>query len=467
MQFKQLTESVGFPNRKSGDEFYNPKQENDKVTFQELILWPDGAVQYDTPEQRDEALQRFQEQVQGKIFILNKPNNGMLGLYIVHMINVSSEDEYYIKYVKSVANTAGILNSIPANIKGTGHGGYKFGSVSARKEAYAIKPSDIFTSEAPMSPDAIAGAIAAAQGIPEDLKAQMTNYLMALAKGNKNVIIQDGHKYKTVHENYTGEFAAPIAVITGQVTPEGSRLKAEQVLLGGERFANCKIVFPTSATEKLIDSKLVAPNGRTVGISSKAKSSGGAAASLAGLWDTIQQKRDDQDFQKVMSDYTGFIRLVETVVTMSAEAGLIQVCLESSLIDQQDASTLAEGIKKAKAGSKSTLEELTPRLQNLVSSYGADTDNPRYNIIYHATAALSRQLSIKLDDLNPTQAVKELLNFSTMTQVYAGTSKTGEDIKMDTFKFVWPPQYEGKVVIDTAKNFTATEIRGKIGFKFK
>ena len=81
-------------------------------------------MQYDTPEQRDEALQRFQEQVQGKIFILNKPNNGMLGLYIVHMINVSSEDEYYIKYVKSVANTAGILNSIPANIKGTGHGGY-------------------------------------------------------------------------------------------------------------------------------------------------------------------------------------------------------------------------------------------------------------------------------------------------------------------------------------------------------
>ena len=43
----------------------------------------------------------------------------------------------------------------------------------------------------------------------------------------------------------------------------------------------------------------------------------------------------------------------------------------------------------------------------------------------------------------------------------------GSDIKMDTFKMVWPPQYEGTVVIDTAKNFTSTEIRGKLGFKFK
>ena len=469
MQFTQLIESVGFPNRKQGDEFYNPKDENDKVTFQQLILWPDGpgVVAYDDPEQRDERLNAFVKEVQGKVFMLNKPNRGMLGLYIVHMVNASGEDEYYIKYVKGVGNVAGILTAIPANIKGGGHGGYKFGSVIARKEAYPIKPSNIFKTETPMSADAVSGAIAGAPGIPEDLKAQMTNYLMALAKGNKDFVIQDGNKYRTVHENYTGEFAAPIAVITGQVMPEGARLKAEQALLGGERFANCQIVFPLDPSQKLIDSKLVAPNGRTVGVSSKAKSTGGAAASLVGLYDTIQQKKDDQDFQKVLTDHPKFIKLVDTVVNMSAEAGFIQVCLDNKLIDQQDANTIAEGIKKAKSGGKSTLEELTPRLQNLVSGYGADTDNPRYNLIYHATAALSRQLSIKLEDIDPTSAVKDLLNFSTMTQVYAGTSKAGEDIKMDTFKFVWPPQYEGKVVIDTAKNFTGTEIRGKISFKFK
>jgi hypothetical protein len=52
-----------------------------------------------------------------------------------------------------------------------------------------------------------------------------------------------------------------------------------------------------------------------------------------------------------------------------------------------------------------------------------------------------------------------------MVQIYAGTSKAGDDIKINSFKMVWPPEYDGVVKVDTAKNFTGTEIRGKISFK--
>ena len=69
--------------------------------------------------------------------------------------------------------------------------------------------------------------------------------------------------------------------------------------------------------------------------------------------------------------------------------------------------------------------------------------------------------------MNVTDAVKDIMNFSTIIQVYAGASKAGEDLKLNSFKMIWPPNFSGQVVIDTAKNFTATEIRGKIGFKFK
>jgi len=466
MLLKDLLESVGFPNRRQGDEFYNPKDETDTSTFVELILWPDTSEkQFETPEQRNEALKNFQSQVKGEVYVVNKPNNGMLGLYIVHMLT-KDVDEYYVRYVKNVRSSAGIMTDIPAGAK-PGHGGYKFGSKTARKEAYAIKPSSVFTSEGPYEPAQIANALKNASGIPDDLKSQMVSYITELSKGNKDFVIQDGEKYRSIHENYTGEFAAPIAVITGQVIPPGVLLKAEEALLGGEKFANCKIIFPLDVSNALTDSELVAPNGRKVGVSSKAKTGGGAAASLAGLYATIELKKNDADFKQVMDTYPDFINLVETVATMSAPAGFIQLCLEQKLIDENDASVIATEIKKAKQGNKSTLEDLTPRLQNLLPTYGADTDKPLYNVIYHATAALSRFLELKLNDTDPTEAVKALLNFSTLTQVYAGTSKSGADIRMNEFKFVWPPVFEGKVNINTSKNFDATGIRGKISFKFK
>lgn len=467
MLLYDLIESVGFPNRKQGDEFYNPKDDSDTSTFIELILYPDGAVQFETPELRDQTLKSFQDQVKGNVYILNKPNAGTLGLYIVHMVDSTGQDDYFVKYVRSVANPAGILTDIPINIKSSGHGGYKFGSKSARKEAYAIKPANIFTSEGPYNPQDVARAIASARNIPEDLKAQMATYLTELSKGNKDFVIQDGDKYRTVHENYTGEFAAPIAIITAQVNNQSVRQRAEQTLLGGERFANCKIIFPLSQTQKLVDSQLVAPNGRVVGVSSKAKSGGGAAASMEGLMDTIDLKRGDSDFQPVLKQYTQEIAMMETVVKNSAVEGFLILCKQEKLYDDADEKAIRDGLARAKQGQKTSLDQLTERLQNYISNYGADTDNPRYNILFHATAATSRLLGIKLEEMDVTGAVKAILNFSTMVQIYAGTSKSGQNIKMNSFKMVWPPQYEGEVVIDTAKNFTGTEIRGKISFKFK
>lgn len=465
MYTSELFESAGFVNRRPGDEFYNPQDPNDTATFVELILYPDGQqIAFENTELRDLTLKNFMDKVKGKVYILNNPTSGLLGLYIVHML-AKNEDEYYVKYVDTVGRPAGKLTEIPANKKAPGHGGYRFSSKTAKKEAYKIKPSNVFTSEGPYTPGDIPGYIQAAQGMPDDLKAQMVGYLSALAKGNKDYLLQDGDQYKTVHENYTGEFAAPIALITAQVNEQGIRQKAEQTLLGGERFANCKIVFPLSATEKLTDSKLVAPNGRTVRISSKAAKGGGAAASMEGLMDTIKQKENDPDFQSVMEQYKEEIRMIKTVVNNSAVDGFLILAREQKLIDQQDEQSIRAGIARSNQGQKTEIEQLTPRLQNLLPLYGGDTDNPNHNFVYHATAALSRLLGAKLEEMDVTGAVKAILNFSSFIQIYTGTQKLGNDIKINNFKMVWPPQYDGKVEINTNKNFTGTEIRGKISFK--
>jgi hypothetical protein len=462
-----IKESVGFPNRKAGDGFINPKDPNDKAEFVELLLYPDGALAFEDPAQRDEFMSNFDSQVTGKVYYINKPNSSMLGLYIVHMLT-DAGDEYYVRYVKNITNPAGVLTAIPANLKSAGHGGYSYGSDTAQKERYSIKPSNVFTTDAPLSPEQIPAAIAKVpDGIPQDLQKQMVDYLTALAAGNKEFVIEGGEKYRGAHENYTGEFAAPIAIIRGQVDNMDVQNRAEETLLGGQKFADCKIVFPMGVSTLLVDSFVEAPNGRRVGVSSKAKTGSGAAASLEGLYKTIQDQKDNPAFQDTLKNYPQVINFINTVVENSAIDGYLMILRQQELINQQEDQLLRDMIGNTKQGRglANTFEMLTPDLQKVVASYGADTDNPRYNIVYHVTAGLARQLGEKLGEMPITEAVKDILNYSTMVQIYAGTSKAGDNIKINSFKMVWPPEYDGVVKVDTAKNFTGTEIRGKISFK--
>jgi hypothetical protein len=388
-------------------------------------------------------------------------------LYIVHMLT-DAGDEYYVRYVKNITNPAGVLTAIPANLKSAGHGGYSYGSDTAQKERYSIKPSNVFTTDAPLSPEQIPAAIAKVpDGIPQDLQKQMVDYLTALAAGNKEFVIEGGEKYRGAHENYTGEFAAPIAIIRGQVDNMDVQNRAEETLLGGQKFADCKIVFPMGVSTLLVDSFVEAPNGRRVGVSSKAKTGSGAAASLEGLYKTIQDQKDNPAFQDTLKNYPQVINFINTVVENSAIDGYLMILRQQELINQQEDQLLRDMIGNTKQGRglANTFEMLTPDLQKVVASYGADTDNPRYNIVYHVTAGLARQLGEKLGEMPITEAVKDILNYSTMVQIYAGTSKAGDDIKINSFKMVWPPEYDGVVKVDTAKNFTGTEIRGKISFK--
>ena len=462
-----LTESVGFPNRKNGDGFINPKDPADKAQFVELLLYPDGALKFEEPDQRDGFMSDFESQVTGKVFYIDKPNSSMLGLYIVHMLTADG-DEYYVRYIKSTANPAGVLTAIPANLKSAGHGGYAFGSATAQKERYSIKPSNVFKTDASLSPEQIPAAIASVtDGIPADLQKQMVDYLTALAAGNKESVIEGGEQYRSAHENYTGEFAAPIAIIRGITDNMDVQNRAEQMLLGGQKFANCKIVFPMGVSTMLVDSFVEAPNGRRVGVSSKAKTGSGAAASLEGLYKTIQDQNDNPAFQDTLKKYPQVIDFINTVVENSAIDGYLMMLRQQEIINQQEDQLLRNMIVNTKQGrgQENTFEMLTPALQSVVQTYGADTDNPRYNIVFHVTAGLARQLGTKLGEMPITEAVKDILNYSTMVQIYAGTSKAGADIKLNSFKMVWPPEYDGIVKVDTAKNFTGTEIRGKISFK--
>jgi len=471
----KIVESVGFPNRKAGDTYHDPSNAEDVATFVKLILLPEDKPQFTSSKERDLAFEYWRQSLNkrnSKIFILNKPFMNLLAVYIVHF-DVAGKQEYYVKFVDSKKTLAGKLTAIPPGIKAPEHGGYVFSSKRSTSERMPIKPSSIFSSSGPYTGQEVYNIVSKYQdpAVPHDVIDQMSSYIGQVVKGNSISDIPDGIKYQTVHEKYTGEFSAPIAVINYDVlNPDILRL-AEKNITNSNFFGDAKIMYPLIFSQRLIDSQIVWPDGTKVGLSSKAGKGGGASASIEGLYDTVEKKRHDPDFQKsVIEKYPAVIDLIETVSKYSSVDALFALLLKYKVLNKTEIKILIDMLNNIKEGhpNRNTIKYLkTDRLKNFYKGYKAKTNTPGYNLLFHLTAASGKELGRRLNRLPITDAIKQILNFTALIQIYTETSVAGNNLRINGFTVVWPPVFDGEVEIDVAKSLSASAIRGKLGFKFK
>jgi hypothetical protein len=476
-ELDKIDESVGFPNRKPGDTFVNPMDSADVVKFDELILLPlhdTGEIKYDSVQDMESDLEELRNQYpDSEFYMLNQAKNSLLSLYIVKLTNADNQSEFYVLYVRDLAKPSGKLTAIPPGIKTPTHGGYNFGSKISTSERISIKPSQVLPNEGPFSIEDIIRYLEKASGlsdVPDDLIAQMTGYLSSLASGQDHVI-PNGVKYESIHQKYLGEYAAPFAVSLGYVENIATLKQAENALLSGDKWQSMnQAIFPASTSGMLIDS--IMTNGTVnVGVSSKAAKGGGAAASLGGIYDVILKNQDNPEFKsRVLDVYPEIIKVIEDIVTMTAVEGLFYAATELELIDKADLTRLEQmrtSVKQGQDRAENKMSKLTPNLRRFTKEIGADTSGARYSVFFHVTAGLAKAVGQQLNAMPIEAAIKEILNFATMVQVYMTTQRVGEDLIVKPFKFVWPPEYEGTVGVDYSKNFTSSEIRGKLSFKFK
>jgi len=481
-----LIESSGFVNRREGEIFYNPNEPSDKVEFIRYYAFPEDRPQfYDVAEREEKVQELYAQHVDNLYFVNSSKNSRMLAIYMIEFRNPETNiNEYYYKFVSDTNDLAGkSFTSIPPGTK-PGHGGYRLDSAASKSEMYAIKPSDVIKPlgiddkeptdikreyKDTFKPENISGLIrdAAVEDFPEDLRDQMASYLDHAAMGQDQFVIKDGAKYRSAHEKYLGEWSAPIAVIKGEIDNPDILRESEISLLGGkglEQYKHCEISYPTDVSQKLVDSYLISPSGKRIGISSKTKRSGGASASVLGLYEILQKKADDPNIQNVRDKYREQIEILELLVNNSQQKGPIALAQHVGIISDKEADMINEAISGSLFGDEG---KLSVRLTNMKTDYNADTENPRYDENLHILTAVGHKACNKINLTDEfSDMIKDILTYDDFLQVYARTTKKGDDLLIEKFHITWPAKFQGQAKLDPYKALSASKIRGRIGFKF-
>jgi hypothetical protein len=69
---------------------------------------------------------------------------------------------------------------------------------------------------------------------------------------------------------------------------------------------------------------------------------------------------------------------------------------------------------------------------------------------------------------NPTfsEGAITFLNQSSIVQLYCKMGKSGNDARVTGWDAVYPPNFQGRVVLDGSKNYYSSRIGGKFAFGF-
>jgi hypothetical protein len=325
---------------------------------------------------------------------------------------------------------------------------------------------------------------------PQNLKVGLPALLDDLIKNTGAVPNLD--QYADQIEVVFGETAAPIALALGKRVG-GAYKDAEQNLLGKLKpprtWADFREVSFGSFGEKIGDSFLWDGPGdeaTKIIISSKNKS-GGAAASLTGAMETIDKYPGDfgpgTQFAQI---YNSILPALKILHEEQAIAGVLLASVSRKIINNDERKYILEIYGKG-TGTEQDLQRF-PNLptvykaksfigsnvvnakgQEVISNKGVDLSNAKFQMGYHLLGNCAKLLKASLnnDTTLMTDFFKAVLNKAAMVQVYTYTEKSGNGIVFSNFDVVWPPTFNGKIIIESDHYTSNAKPSKKISFAFK
>jgi len=444
---KKLLEAKGIMGRVVGDRF---QRGDDTLEFSGVVTYPQDRETFDDPAERDSFVADIEQQLNAQIEWTNAPNSGSLAFAIAELTDPALNDKptFWGRYFrKAGTDMMGRWSNsqVPT--------GWKLQKAGALKLDIGIDPQHLIKNENLYNGiDEVISTVAKnSQG--HEIQQELLNGLTSI-KNREHPVFEGQIKNLPALRDYFGEIMGPVALMAGMVG--GQAEDARQELMNGAEWSSYGVKWPQEMNFALVDSIFVGPDGTEVGISSKGGS--GARASAKNIADAIAKASNEL---KQAHSFT--VEVLNIIQENSAAQGPFRLA--------EFLGVLPTGLEKeiltyAKEG-KTDYEGLSSAAQELFTYGTPRQDVPGFNTGYALVALLAKKVA-KLINENPGfgPGCLAFLNQSSIVQLYCKMGKQGENARVTGWDAVYPPNFQGTVVLDGSKNYYSSRIGGKFAFGF-
>ena len=445
-----LTESRGVTARQPGEQYISDTDPKDILTIQSIDVFPsDGQPAYDTVEDLQSVLDQAVPD-QGMRIDDNNPTGGSKAAIVATVTNEKGEDQYWVRFIKAIPDSG--VDKLWKTIRG-----YKY-SKGASRESIPVKPSDMVTPNTYISTEQVAADVNANAtkmfaGTEHSALIDVLNDAVKKARADDVSPIAGASPYFNVIQKYAGEYLGPLALIDGGNLKGDTKKMLEAY--GLTSLAGSTIMFPDDTSYPLVDSLIRTPDGKEIGISSKAHTGGGAPSSLSGVVDQLTPE--------IESRYPRGTAIMKLLGTTPIKLGPVLAAKEMGLLNDQD----VEDFKQVSLASRELSDITNEKLRNIAANQGVkDEAHPNYRVFFRLLAGVVNQIIPMINnDQEFINAMKETLNNNNFIQVLQKGKKVGDGVTMDYYS-KYPAVFEGAPKL-VNKGYAATMAKDRLGFKLK
>ena len=453
MRFYDLVfEAKGIFGRLPGDAFVNV--DGKEFKFVAAIGFPDAEQsKFSTPQERDQAIAQFEQQANTQIEWTNSPSGSAFAV-----AELDDEDGGRVFWGRYLQQTKYDMMGVWCNKQIPP--GWKLATKGAQKLQAGYDPQNLIKTENVFN-DVGQVIQTVTSNSPNPVKEVFTQNLTALAQGQGAIIFPGMAGQMEAIRDYFGEIMQPVALAGGVVG--GQADDARMALADGAPWSKCKVQFPMAMNAALCDSFLTAPNGQQIGISSKGGS--GAKASAKNLHDAYK-KAEREGNTELINTAKFAIDVVTIIAENSALTGPFKLGIALGVPGITN-ELFDEVTLYIKTG-KTSFDGITKNARTVLEPYTVKPDVVGFNTGYAIMAAVAKTVANEVNmSAEFSTGALALLNQSSIIQIYTKMAKKGDDAVLQGFTAVYPPNFEGRVLMDGGKNYYSSRIGGKLAFFFK
>ena len=399
---------------------------------------------YQNTEQVQSVVKQVEDKLNQQIIWVNRQTRSHMAFAIAEFASADGKRIYYGKFFSEIAPNMFHKwdnNEVP---------GLQSELKASKKARAGLKPQDILGENQTFTSGAqLMQFILQSPKLDDTIKsgiAMISNKQLPRFQGQ-------AENLEAIRDNL-GEVLQSLAITHGVVGGEAD--EARQVVLNNAPWNKLGIYFPAGKTYGLVDFYLRAGN-FSLGVSSKGGK--GAPASVRNLYEGIDNaKKAGQDLE---AEYPIAAEFISIINRSNMVDGPLNLAVSMALIDNDQAEQVRTMIKTHQR------DKQPAWTKKWTAAFNADP-NKNWNYGYWVLASIATTVAERVNsDPKFSEGCLAFLNYASMMQMYTQAKVDKGDVQVTDFTAIYPPNFQGTIVLKAGKSYYASGINQKYVFDFK